>query len=150
MWLSKFRFGLANRLKNRQVIFRALTRLEVVAAYRAADLFLFPSKIECSPIVLFEAMASKTPFLSTDVGNAREIVGWSGSGIILPTRDSETYYHSGIARINQSAKVLSQLAEDTDRRQAMAESGFKAWQNKFTWEKIAGMYESLYKTLLGE
>ena len=90
-------------------------------------------------------MASKTPFLSTDVGNAHEIVGWSDSGIILPTNIVNGL---GYARINQSAKLLSHLAEDTARRQKMAESGFKAWQDKFTWEKIAGKYEELYETLL--
>jgi L-malate glycosyltransferase len=51
---------------------------ETVAAYQAADLFLFPSDIERSPVVLFEAMASRTPFLTTAVGNAEEIFGWSG------------------------------------------------------------------------
>ena len=141
----RFVFNFVNRLNNRQVIFRALTRSEVVAAYRAADLFLFPSRIECSPIVLFEAMASNTPFLSTDVGNAREIVGWGDSGIILPT---QFVNYSGFAKINQSAKIFSQLAEDTDRRQKMAESGFKAWLDEFTWEKIAGEYEALYETLI--
>ena len=38
-------------------------RYEVVSAFHAADIFVFGSKIECSPIVLFEAMASRTLLL---------------------------------------------------------------------------------------
>jgi glycosyltransferase involved in cell wall biosynthesis len=52
----------------------SLSRIETLAAYHQADLFLFPSNIECSPLVLFESIASKTPFLTTDVGNAKEII----------------------------------------------------------------------------
>ena len=55
---------------------------EVVEAFFAADLFLFPSLIECSPLVLFEAAAAGTPFIATDVGNSREIAEWTGAGLI--------------------------------------------------------------------
>ncbi len=72
-------------INNKKLIVKSLNREETVAAYKEADLFLFPSSIECSPIVLFECMASKTPFLTTDVGNAKEIIEWSGGGILLPT-----------------------------------------------------------------
>ena len=61
------------------------TRAEIVSLYSEADLLLFPSKIECSPVVLFESIASKTPFLTTDVGNAKEIIEWTKGGLLLPT-----------------------------------------------------------------
>ena len=63
--------------KNMRILILNIDREETVAFYQTADLFLFPSNIECSPIVLFEAMASKTPFLVTDVGNSKEIISWS-------------------------------------------------------------------------
>src|SRR5438045_37106 len=43
---------------------RTMTR----AAFRAADLFLCTSLWESGPLVVLEAMASRTPFVSTDVG----------------------------------------------------------------------------------
>jgi glycosyltransferase involved in cell wall biosynthesis len=73
------------RSAGKRVIMTELTRPETIAAYKTADLFLFPSNVECSPLVLFECMASKTPFLTTDVGNAKEIVEWSQAGKVLPT-----------------------------------------------------------------
>ena len=62
-----------------------MDRVLTVNAFKQANLFLFPSLIECSPIVLFEAMASSTPFLVSDVGNSKEIVKWTGGGELLPT-----------------------------------------------------------------
>lgn len=124
----------------------SLSREQTVGAFRAADLFLFPSLIECSPIVLFEALASKTPFLATDAGNSAEIAAISGGGEILPTRkDAWGYSHAEIAA---SASVLADVFADMPRRRRMAASGFTAWQDRFTWEKIASRYASLYESLL--
>jgi len=135
-----------NQLRNKHLLIRSLTRMETVSLYKTSDLFLFPSNIECSPIVLYECMASKTPFLTADVGNAQEIVAWSGAGMILPTtKDKSGYSHVNIA---QSARMLEDLYYDTSRRAMMQDNGFKTWQEKFSWEKIAQMYEEMYGSLL--
>jgi glycosyltransferase involved in cell wall biosynthesis len=130
---------------SKQVHLTALTREELVAAYQQADVFLFPSLIECSPVVLFEAMASKTPFLSTNVGNAAEIISWSGSGLLLPTIKDEAGL--GRAVLDASANMLQTLVTDENRINQLAESGYEAWLANFTWEKIAGNYEKLYNSL---
>ena len=147
----KVRQALFNAWPGRQkdgkrVLTAALPRKETVAAYRAADLFLFPSNIECSPLVLFEAAASRTPFLATDVGNAREIASWTGGGAILPTRKNRKGL--SLADIAGSAAMLEALCNDPDSRGEMAERGFAAWRERFTWGGIAREYERLYATLL--
>ena len=48
-------------------------RHELTQAFMAADLFVFASNVEYSPLVLYESAASGTPFLSVNVGNAEEI-----------------------------------------------------------------------------
>lgn len=128
------------------LLVRSLPREETVAAYRQADLFLFPSNIECSPIVLFECMASCTPFLATDVGNAAEIAAWSGSGFILPTRKTKRGFSKAI--IGKSAKMLESIHADAPLRESLSKSGYKAWQERFTWENIAVQYERLYRELV--
>lgn len=135
----------AGKLHNKKIIVTELSRKETVAAYQAADLFLFPSNIECSPLVLFEAMASKTPFLTADVGNSREIIKWSGAGILLPT----TKDPDGFSRveISGSARILENICNDPAKREAMSLSGFAAWLNHYTWEKIARDYERIYLNL---
>jgi glycosyltransferase involved in cell wall biosynthesis len=125
-----------------------LQRNQIVASYQQADLFLFPSNIECSPIVLFEAIASKTPFLVTNVGNSKEIIEWTKGGELLPTNiDENGLSHADIPR---SAKLLSNVLKDPNKIIKMKENGYANWLERFTWEKIAEQYEQLYAQLISE
>lgn len=159
--------------RDQQLLVKDLKREETVAALKSAQLFLFPSNLECSPIVLFEAMASCTPFLSTNVGNAEEIIQWSGGGELLPTKICSytsdnwlkmiikpimIYWQELIsgnkapqiysrADIDSSIKQLENLYHNPAKLQELAESGFKAWQQKFTWEQITLEYEKIYKQI---
>lgn len=135
----------ASKSAGKRVIVTSQPRPETIAAYKAADLFLFPSNVECSPLVLFECMASKTPFLTTDVGNAVEIAEWSGSGMILPTSKRRDGYAK--AEISGSARMLEELYANAPNRKNMQEKGFKAWQERFTWQKVAEQYLHLYSNL---
>jgi glycosyltransferase involved in cell wall biosynthesis len=133
---------------NKRIIIPELDRKTTIAAYQQADLFLFPSNIECSPIVLFEAAASKTPFLVTDVGNSKEIIEWLESGILLPTLVDDI----GISRaiVNPSAEILSDLLLHKPKLKLLAEKGYNNWKQQFTWKIIARRYEKLYLNLLKE
>ena len=42
------------------------------------------------------------------------------------------------------ARAIEDLLAGRDRRQTLAESGFRAWRKAFTWEDIAAQYERLY------
>lgn len=142
VFASSFR----RRKDRKQLIITSLSREETVSAYKQADVFLFPSNIECSPIVLFEAMASKTPFLTTDVGNAKEIIQWSGSGMVLPTLiDKNGYSH---AEINKSAALLEKIYNNPIKLKTMAENGYRTWKKRFTWDKIAKQYEQVYQEII--
>jgi glycosyltransferase involved in cell wall biosynthesis len=137
---------LPNLLRNKKVIVTGLDRKRVVAAFRAADLFLFPSMIECSPIVLFESMAGQTAFLTTDVGNSAEIIEWTGGGVLLPTEvDATGISHVQIAA---AAQELEKQVVDTAGRATLRENGHAAFLQKFTWEKITEQYDQLFKQLV--
>lgn len=134
----------------RKILFFELPRKDVIQAYMNSDLFLFPSHVECSPIVLFESMAAKTPFLITDVGNANEIVGWSGAGIILPTIKSDDGFDQQQPDIIASSKILRMIVNDLELQKKMAISGYTSWIQNFTWEKITQKYEELYRSILSK
>jgi glycosyltransferase involved in cell wall biosynthesis len=62
---------------------RHAPRQEVVAAIREADLVLLTSRNEASPLVILEAMAAGTPWVSFDAGCVRSQAG----GIVARTRE---------------------------------------------------------------
>lgn len=161
--------------QNKKIIIPDFSREETVSAYQGADVFLFPSNTECSPIVLFEAMAAALPFLATDVGNVREIIQWSNGGVLLPTKHNvflgrglfdkikkmtkrhlirlgvnlwNPDIHYAKADIDGSVKVLEEMYSDPGKRARLGENGRNSWLKNFTWEKIAGEYEKVYRKLL--
>lgn len=133
-------------LGRKRVLLLNPPRQEVVAAYHAADLFILGSNIECSPLVLFEAMASKTTFVTIACGNAEEIAKWGRGGVVVPTKqrpDGMVY-----ADTHTMAHTIEKLVMNADERRRLAEAGFQSWRDRFTWERIAGEYESMYQSVL--
>jgi glycosyltransferase involved in cell wall biosynthesis len=126
----------------KRVLLLAPPREETVAAFAAADLFVFPSNLECSPIVLFEALAARTPFVTAAVGNAAEIAEWTGGGVVLPTRQK----NDGSCDIDVAdlARAIEDLIHDAHARTALADAGHAAWKARFTWETLAREYERAY------
>lgn len=134
-----------NLINNNQIILLDLDRDKLVDLYKQADIFLFTSNIECSPLVLFEACASKTPFLSTDVGNTKEIADWTKGGIIIKTKKKHNY---ASVDVESGIKELKRLSSDPDLRLKLANSGYKSWKQKFQWQHVADKYEKLYLELV--
>lgn len=137
-----------NKNKDRQVIGVSLSRKDAISAFLDSDLLLFPSWIECSPLVLFEAAAARTPFLVTDVGNAREIINWTGGGRILPGLKRNDREGSVQVDVEAGARCLNELMADQEVRKQMATNAHQAWLKHFTWSRIAEQYEQLYSSLL--
>ncbi|GAA4205081.1 glycosyltransferase family 4 protein [Pedobacter jeongneungensis] len=138
---TKARLHNSKKLNN-SIHIREFPRSVTVNAYKQADLFMLTSLIECSPIVLFEALAGETPFLVNDVGNAKEIINWTRGGKLLPTTFDDNGF--SIVDIDSSADILRDLVKDTNQMEKYAYDGHTAFLNGFTWEKIALKYERLY------
>lgn len=136
------------KLSQKQVFLLDPPRIDVVAAYQSADLFVLGSNVEYSPLVLFESMASKTPFVTLACGNSAEIVEWGGGGMLAPTTHRGDGYVDGDP--GELAKAIQNLLEDREGCQRLGTAGFIAWQTKFTWGKITDIYEALYKKLVKE
>jgi glycosyltransferase involved in cell wall biosynthesis len=123
-------------------VFRVkLPRDRTVQAFLAADLFAFTSTIEYSPLVLFEAAAAGTPFVTVPVGNAGEITRWTGGGILCPARtDRRGFTHADPITL---ARTLERLLEDEELRRSLAVAGREAWRATFNWRSIAARYEAI-------
>ena len=138
----KFRFF----LNKKKIFVKQFSRKQTLNAYKQSDLFLFPSMVECSPIVLFESMASNTPFAVSDVGNSSEIISWSHGGFLLPTRIDDKGYSAVI--INESSDLIDRSINDDSLLSQLSNDGNKAFRENFTWENIGAQYENLYNSIL--
>lgn len=144
--MEKYNNSVEAKRNNKKIIVTTLTRGETVELFKAADLFIFPSNIECSPIVLFEAMAAGLPFLVSDVGNSPEVLKWSSySGAILPTvKNSKGFSH---VDVNKSIKVVGEWLEK-DNLESVGEVSRAQWEKYFTWEKISESYFEIYQKII--
>jgi glycosyltransferase involved in cell wall biosynthesis len=60
---------------------------ELVALYRAADIFVLPSRGDCMPQAVIEAMACGLPVVATRVGAIPEMVTDGVNGYLVPARE---------------------------------------------------------------
>ncbi len=132
-WMRGLQREADRRRPGRVRVLSGLPRREVVDAFQAADLFLSGSAAECFPIVLLEAMASATPYISTDAGCARELTG----GMIV----------KGAAEM---AQAINRLADDETARRRLAVAGQSVWREQYTWSTVIDEYERLYRQLVRE
>ncbi len=140
--LQEFALKTNQRFKDRRVIVSNFPRAELVQAYMAADLFVFASNVEYSPLVLFESAAAGTPFLTVNVGNSEEIATWTGAGVMCLSYKDE----KGYTRVDEA--VLAQAMEDAmldkPRLAELGIAGKRNWEEKFTWKKISLQYEQIF------
>ncbi|MFH0992367.1 MAG: glycosyltransferase family 4 protein [bacterium] len=109
-------------------ILSSIPRSDVVAAYQQADLFLFGSKVECAPLVMYESFATRTAFITTDVGNVKD--------------------HRSVIRLVSSPEAMLQelrhFITDPDSYRKLAAHAFQFYEVNHTWEYLSGRYESLF------
>lgn len=133
-------------LVNKRVLVADLARKELTQAFIAADLFVFASNIEYSPLVLFESAAAGTPFLTVDVGNAVEIAKWTGAGVqCLSSVDAKGY-----TRVEEEvlAQAMAALMNQNALLEQLGAAGKRNWQEHYTWGKITEQYEQLFFRLM--
>jgi glycosyltransferase involved in cell wall biosynthesis len=94
---------------------------------------------------LYEAIAAKTPFLASNVGNSVEIASWTEGGAIFPT---EIKFGRSEIKRDESVSLLESWCNDDNLRAAQAEKAYLNWKERFTWEKIIDTYLSSFKSII--
>jgi len=129
------------RSRGRKILLSNLERDRLVQAFLAADLFVFASRLEYSPLVLFEAAAAGTPFLSVPAGNAAEIATWTGAGAIVPAPTDSR----GRIRVRPSVLARAMAGEAGDRAELSwrGENGRRSVVREYNWNRIGALYEAV-------
>lgn len=133
---------------NKTVIVTDLERTELTQAFMNADLFVFASNIEYSPLVLFETVAAGTPFLSVSVGNSPELVKWLKAGFLCPSEVNEAGFTC--VDVNVLASEMLKLMKQKTYLQQLGKEGRKNWKSNYTWKTIADKYEKIILNLVQE
>lgn len=113
-------------------------RADVARIHAALDIACLSSWTEAFPNILGEAMATGVPCVSTDVGEARAIVG--ETGIIVPARDP--------AALGQALLAVVRLS-DEERRRLGARARERILE-RYTLARVAATYADVYRELAAD
>lgn len=111
----------------------------LVDFYYRADVFVAPSVVEeALGLSILEAMAAKTPVIATRKGGIPLLVKGGHNGLFVRVRNS-----------SKIAEACNKLLENDELRKKMGENARKTVEKKFTWQKTAKKFSSLYKKIYG-
>ena len=108
------------------------------ALFAAADLFVCPSRHEPLGNVVIEAWAAGVPVIATDSLGPGTLIEQGRTGLLVPVDDA-----------NSLAHAIRRALEDGPLRDALAESGYAAYQAEYTEEIGIAAYLDLFKSLTG-
>ena len=93
--------------------------------YAQADVFVFPTRGDCLPLAVMEAMAAGLPVIATDVGALREEVETGVNGLMVPPGDAKAVGDAVRALIADPVRLAGMGCAS----RALAEQRFDARRN---------------------
>ncbi|MDB4947862.1 MAG: hypothetical protein JWM27_511 [Gemmatimonadetes bacterium] len=109
---------------------------DVIAAYRAHDVFVFPSTFEGFGMVLLEAMSQGMPVVTTPVGCAPHVVRDGENGLVAPVRDPAAL-----------AAAMLRLLDDADLRRRLGSAARTAAAG-MSWTATARRTLAVYEAAI--
>jgi len=122
--------------KQHRVVFIKYTD-NIVSCYRAADVFVLPSRQEGMPNVILEAMACGLPVIGTNISGSEDLIENQINGYLVNCEDQ-----------NALAKALQNLLSNKEKRDKMGQESIKRIEKKYALYHIADKYIELYNGLL--
>lgn len=106
--------------------------------YQSADLFAFPTRSDVYPLCILEALASRTPVISTSVGGIPEQLS-DDCGVIIPPNSPD-----------RLATELTALITDERRRTQLSGRAMQRAREQFSWERVAISVATEYQRFLNQ
>ncbi len=92
----------------------------MAAFYREADLVLNPSLVDNMPISILEAFASGIPVVTTNVGGIPDLVGVSGTAVLVPPRDPDAMARAAVDLLSKPERAEAQIRAALDHVRSFA------------------------------
>ena len=135
--MQRFETMLKRHAKFRYVFLKDIPRKDTIQAFRESDIFAFPSQQEVAPLVVLEAMATKTPWVSLSVGNVPTLAG----GIVIPAvKKIRDQYQYDEEMYEQFAAGVLQILTNDATAEKFGEEGYKQIETVYNWEIIQELY----------
>jgi len=129
------KLGIANKVRMIGYLDRSH---ELIACYKAADIFVFASKSETQGLVLLEAMAQGTAVVAiSELGTKSILI--EGEGVLIAKDD-----------INDFADKVSILLSDAPKRQMIGEKGRQYAKEKWGAGVLAKKVAKFYKSTINQ
>jgi glycosyltransferase involved in cell wall biosynthesis len=111
---------------------------DVMGLLAGADVLVNPSRTECMPNSILEAMWAGVPVVATDVGGVSEMLKDGVEGVLCRAEDSE-----------QLAEAIEKVIGDERYAAALAEKAGQRVMREFTFEGHIKTMVELYRQVLG-
>lgn len=102
--------------------------------YAVADAYLQSSHREAMPMSVLEAMATRLPIISTDVGGMKDVV--INNGILIPDNDTEGFERAMLCMFEMNESAREQLGENSF-------SIVQNYSSEFMTEEYVKLYERI-------
>lgn len=125
-----FYFNKINRFKGKKInLININERIIVSKIFKDTDAFIFGSRIEYSPLVMFESMSMGVPFVSYDVGIINQIINKKYIGMVS----------------NNQNKLINYLNNLNKNHLEMSKNIKSEFKKKYDWSVLLKKYKSLFK-----
>ncbi len=104
----------------------------------AADLFVLPSRSEAFPNGAIEAMAAGLPVVACAVGGLIDLIEDGRTGVLVPAGDAAAL-----------ASAIGALVADPSRAAALGGAARVAVRQRYSFDRMVGSFEDLYRSGLG-
>ena len=110
---------------------------KIPAYLAAADIFVRPSRSEGLGSSFLEAMAAGLPVVGTNVGGITDFLKDGETGLLTRPEDPKDL-----------AQKIQRLLDDAGLRQKLGENGRNLVEKNYSWERVAGQMDEIFKKLL--
>ena len=110
----------------------------LIDLFQAADVFVFPSRLELFPQVVIQAMAANLPVVTTDAPGCGDVTEHNVNGLIASPDDVERF-----------ADHIISISNDHALRNRLIEGGLRK-AHESDWPRVTAAYEDICYSLVGE
>ncbi|MER2006237.1 MAG: GT4 family glycosyltransferase PelF [Psychrobacillus sp.] len=133
---------MVNTLGIKRIIFTGM--VDVKEYVGKMDILLLTSNSEGQPLAILEGLASKKPFVATNVGGCKELIlGSKGDNY------GQAGFIASVMNYEEIASYILQLCNDKKLRETMGSNGFNRVKNNYKRSSFITGYRELYLSVGG-